>query len=81
MALGGQVVDLVGLGFLHQADQIGGVGHIAMMQNELDPLLVQILVQWVYAPGVERGRPPLYPVDGVTLLQQQRRQIRTVLDQ
>ena len=34
MALRGEVVDLVGLRFLHQADQVGGIGHVAVMQEE-----------------------------------------------
>ena len=37
MALGGEIVDLVGLGFLHEADQVGGIGQVAIMQEEAVP--------------------------------------------
>ena len=34
MALGGEVVDLVGLGLLDDADEVGRVGHVAIVQDE-----------------------------------------------
>ena len=33
VALGGQVVDLVGLHLLDDADQVGGVGQVAIVQD------------------------------------------------
>ena len=45
MALGGEIVDLVGLRLLHDADQVGRIGHVAVMQDEAQVLLVRILVE------------------------------------
>ncbi len=63
MALGGKIVDLVGLGLLDDADQIGGIGQVAVMQNEPLILLVRILVEMVDAAGVEGRRAALDAVD------------------
>jgi hypothetical protein len=55
VALGGEVVDLVGLHLLHDADQAGGVGQIAVMH----PI------------GVKEARPPLHAVDFVPFLEEE----------
>jgi hypothetical protein len=39
--LGGEVVDLVRLGFLHDPNDIGGVGHVAIVQVEGDVRLMR----------------------------------------
>ena len=79
MALGGQVVDLVRLRLLHDADQVGRIGHVAEMQDEARIGLVRILVQMIDAAGVERGRAPLHSVHHIVLGQQQLGQIGAVL--
>ena len=33
--LGGEIVDFVGLRLLNDADEIGGVGHVAVVQDEI----------------------------------------------
>ena len=43
MRLRREVVDLVRLRFLHNADDIGRVGHVAVMHMEGNPLLVRIM--------------------------------------
>ena len=45
MALGGQVVDLVGPHLLDDADEAGGVREVAVVQDELAPGLVGVLVE------------------------------------
>jgi hypothetical protein len=50
MALGREVVDLVGLHLLHDADQVGGIGHVAVMQDHARIGLVRILVEMVDPP-------------------------------
>ena len=79
MALGGQVVDLVRLHLLDDADQAGAVGQVPVVQDE--PLLgfVRILVEVIDAVGVEQRRTALDAVHLVALLQQQFRQIGAVL--
>ena len=63
MALRGEIVDLVGLDLLDDADQVGGVGHVAVMQMEAAPALVRVLVEMIDALGVEGRRPALDAVD------------------
>src|SRR3546814_4557140 len=75
MALGGQIVDLGRLDLLDQPDDVGRVGHVAVMQEELHARLMRILVQVVDAARVDRGRAPLDAMDGVALLQQKFREI------
>ena len=59
MALGGEVVDLGRPDLLHQPDQIGRVGHVAVVQQERHIAGMRVLVEVIDARGVERGRPPL----------------------
>ena len=47
VALGRQVVDFVGLRFLDDADQVGGVGDVAVMQEEPGVAFVRVDVQVV----------------------------------
>ena len=70
MALRRQIVDLVRLSFLHHADQVGGVGHIAEMQPQAWVAFMRVLIEAVDAAGVEGGRTPLDAVNPVTLAQQ-----------
>ena len=44
MGLRGKIVDLVRLRFLHDADDIGRVGHVAIVQMKGDALLVRIVI-------------------------------------
>ena len=53
MALGGEVVDLGRPDLLHQPDQIGRVGHVAVMQQERLLAEMRILVKVIDARGVE----------------------------
>ena len=54
VALGGQVVDLVGLHLLHHPDQVGGIGQIAIMQNEITMIDVRVLVEMINPVGIEQ---------------------------
>ena len=56
MALRRQVVDLVGLHLLDDADQIGGVGQVAVVQMQAHVALVRVLVEVIDAVGVEARR-------------------------
>jgi hypothetical protein len=79
VALGGEVVDLVGLGFLHDADKVGGVGHVPVVQVKPGARLVRILVEVIDPRGVEGRRPALHAMHLVALLQKQLDQIGAVL--
>ncbi len=71
MALRGEVVDLIGLGLLHQTDQVGRVGQIAMMQEKAGRTAVRILVQMVDAAGVERRGTALDAMNDIAFGEQQ----------
>ncbi|KAG1257178.1 hypothetical protein G6F65_016013 [Rhizopus arrhizus] len=79
VALRRQVVDLVRLNGLHDADQAARIGHVAVMQHEIARLVVRILVQVVDARGVEQRSAPLDAVDLIALGQQELRQVGPVL--
>jgi hypothetical protein len=55
MALRREIIDLGRPDLLHQPDQIGRVGHVAVMQQERHVAGMAILVEMIDAGGVERG--------------------------
>ena len=69
MALRTQVVDFVGLGFLHDAHQIAGVGQVAVVQLEVGTCGVRVLVDVVNPLGVKRASPALDAVHDVAFFQ------------
>lgn len=79
MALRRKIVDLVWLDLLDDADQTARIRHVAMMQKETHIFLVPIAIQMIDAVSVEQRCAPLQAVDFITLLQQQFRQIGTIL--
>ena len=79
MRLGREIVNLVRLRFLHDADDIGRVGHIAVMQVERDALFVRIMNEMVDALGVERRRPAFHAVHHISFCQQKFRQVGAIL--
>jgi hypothetical protein len=79
VSLRGQIVNLVGLHGLYDADQVRGVGHISVMNLKMRAGNVRILVHMIDARRVKRRRAALDAVHDVTLTQQEFRQIGTVL--
>ena len=79
VALRRQVVDLVRLDLLDDADEIGRVGQIPVMKLQPHVRLVRILIQMIDAIGIEGGRAALDAVDVVALREQQFGQIRAIL--
>jgi hypothetical protein len=49
-----EIVDLVRLRLLHDADDVGRVGHVPIVQMERNTLLVRIVNEMVEALGIER---------------------------
>ena len=78
MALGREIVDLGRPDLLHQADQVGGIRHIPVMQEKRHVAFVRILVEMIDPGGVERGRTPLDAMDGIAEAEQVLRQIGPV---
>ncbi len=79
VALGSEIVDLVGLDLLHDPQQVGGVGQITIMQVQLDSVGVWILIKMLQPPGIERRRTAFDAMDDIALRQQQLGQIGTIL--
>jgi hypothetical protein len=48
-----RVVDLGGLDFLNDANEICGIGHVAIMQRKSHIALVRVLVEMINALGIE----------------------------
>ncbi len=67
VTLRGEVVDLVRLHLLDDADQVGRVGQVAIVQEQLDVALVRILIQMIDAIGVERRGAALDAVNLIAL--------------
>jgi hypothetical protein len=70
MALGRQIVYLIRLSVLHNADEVSRISHIAIMKKEAHPALMWILIEMVYPPGIKGGRPPFYAMNNVSFLEQ-----------
>ena len=60
MALGAQVVDLIGLHLLDDPDQVGAVGEVAVVEHQARIALVRVLVEVIDPGGVvcAAGRRP-----------------------
>ena len=79
MTLGGEVVDLIGLNLLHDADEVGAVHEVAIVQLQTNVVFVRILIEVVNAVRVELRRTALDAVDFVALVKQEFREVRAVL--
>ena len=79
MALGCEVVDFIGLHFLDNADQVGAVGHIAVVQVQLYIGLVRILVEVVNTVGIEQRTAAFDTVHAVAFLEKELGEVRAVL--
>ena len=79
MALGGQVVNFIRLDILDDADQVGGIGEIAVVHEEADMLFVEILEKMIHPGGIERRRPTLDAVDFVAFAEEDFSQVGAIL--
>ena len=79
MALGTKVVDLIGLHLLDDPDQVGAVSEIAIVEHKARITFMGVLVEVINSTGIEAARPALDTVHLVALLQQQLREVATVL--
>ena len=69
VALGRQVVDLVRLDFLNEADEVRRVGQVPVVEEEPHVLFVRVLIEVVDAVGVELARSALEAVHLVAMVQ------------
>ena len=78
-ALGGEVVDFVGLHLLDDADEAAGIGEVAVVQDELPIGLMRILIEVIDAVGVEERRAALDAVDLVAFVEEELGEVGAVL--
>ena len=79
MALRRQVVDLVRLYLLDYADQVGGVGQISIVEDEILVCYMGILIEVIDAIGIEQRGAPFDTVHDVVFAEQKLRQIGAIL--
>ena len=79
MALGGEIVDLVGLDFLHDVRENAGVGQIAVVQEEVAAGDMRILIKMIDAIRIEQRRAALDAVHFVAFFQQELREVGSIL--
>jgi hypothetical protein len=79
MALRGQIVDFGRLHFLNDANEVRGIGHVAVVQKELYARAVRILIKMINACAVERRRSPFDAVHDIAFAQQQLGEVSAVL--
>src|ERR1700689_4976940 len=79
MTLRREVVNLIRLNLLDDANQIGGVSKVAVMQLQLDVGFVRILIEMIDPISIEQGGAALDPVNDVALAEQQLGKISPVL--
>src|SRR6202049_4365032 len=77
--LSGEIVDLVGLSLLEQANQVGRVRYVPVVEAEENAALVRVMIEMVDAAGVERGRTALHAMDAIAFIQEELGEIRPVL--
>ena len=74
-----EIVDLVRLRLLNDADDIGCIRDIAIVQMKCNALLVRVVNEVVYPFGVEGRRPALNAVNHITFAEQELGEIGAVL--
>lgn len=75
MALGAQMVDLVGLDLADQVRELPGDGQVAVVEVEARLGVVDVAVKVVDPVGVEGAGPPDEAVDLVAFAEQELRQV------
>ena len=79
MTHGRQIVDFVRLHLLNDADEIGGIGQVAVVQLETLMLHVRIRIQMVNTVCIEKRAAALDAKHHITFVQQQLGEIRAIL--
>lgn len=74
-----EIVDLIRLNVLNDPDEVCCIGQIAVMEDKIAMLYMRILIEFVYAVGVELRRAPLDAVYDIALIQKQFGEICAVL--
>lgn len=76
---GGEVVDFVGLDLLDDADEIGAIGKVAVVQDEVLVLDMGILVQVIDAVSIKEGGTAFDAVDDIPFLEEKLGKVSAIL--
>ena len=79
MAHRSEVVDLVGFYFLDDADEVGGIREVPVVEFEPKVFFVRVLVQVINAVGVQQRRASLDTMHFIAFLKQKFGQICPIL--
>ena len=79
VALRRKVVDLVGLDLPDDANQIGGIDHVAVVQDEVALGLMRVLVEMVDPFGVKRRSAALQAVNFISFGEKELGEVGSVL--
>lgn len=79
MALGGEVINLIGLDGLNDPLQARGISQVTVVEKEPGIALVRVLIKVVDACRIEERRAPLQSMHLVALAQEQLHQVSPVL--
>src|SRR5262245_41480864 len=79
MALSREIVNLVGLVLLDQADHVGGICQVPIVHETSRLVLMRINVEIIYARSIERGRSTFDHMHYVPSFQQEAGQMGAVL--
>ena len=79
MALSGEVIDFIRLYFLDDTDEVGGVGEVPVMHDETPVLHMRVFVKMIHALSIEEGSTTLDPVNRISLLDQEVREVSSIL--
>jgi hypothetical protein len=74
-----KIVNFIRLHFLYNANEVGGIREIAVVQMQMHIALMRVLVQVVYAFCIEQGTPSFNAMNNVSLVQQEFTQIGAIL--
>src|SRR4051794_10494641 len=79
MALRSKVVDFGRPDLLNEPDQVGGIGHVAVVQEKRYIAVMGVFVEMIDTRGVERRRAAFDAVHGVAKTKQILGEIRSIL--
>ena len=79
MALRCQIVNLVGLNLLNQADKITRIGQVSVMQRKVTIRSVGIFIKVINAGGIKRRSAPLDSMNLVAFGQEVLRKVGSIL--
>ena len=79
MRLGREIVDFIRLDLLDDADEVGRIGQVAVVEDQITIFNMRILIKMVDAVGIKERRAALEAVDDIAFFQQEFGKVSAVL--